>query len=90
MNVKSTVSQYGVVAVVIHWLSALLILVLMGSGFWASSLDSLLNKSAVLPLHLVTGLCILLLTLGRISWRLWADNKPEPLAMPLWQARISR
>ena len=68
MALKSTTSHYGTVAVTIHWMSALLIIALMGSGFRASGMEDPLAKVSILRLHLPLGIAILLLTFGRDGW----------------------
>ena len=56
MAAKSTTTKYGTVAATIHWLSALLILVLVGSGFRASGLEDAAAKAAVLRFHVPVGI----------------------------------
>ena len=90
MSARSTQERYGFVAVTIHWLSALLILVLIGSGFSAGGAEDVAAKSATLRLHIPLGIAVLLLTVGRIAWWGFADTKPRPTPMPGWQDRISR
>lgn len=90
MPAKSTSNRYGTVAVTIHWFSALLILVLIGSGFRASGMEDAAAKAAILQVHLPVGVAILFLTLLRIGWWFWADKKPDPVDMAPWQDRASR
>lgn len=85
MHAKSTSDHYGSVAVTIHWLSAILILVLIGSGFRAGDMGDAAAKAAVLRFHVPIGLAILLLTLARIAWWLFADKKPTSVPMSKWQ-----
>ncbi len=90
MALKSTTDHYGTVAVTIHWLSALLIVVLIGSGFRAAGIEDSAAKAGILRLHLPLGIAILLLTLGRVGWWWFADKKPASMPMPTWQDRSSR
>ena len=86
MAVKSTSTNYGSVAVTIHWLSALLILALLGSGFRASNTMDPSVKAQILSFHAPLGMTILALTLARIGWWWFADRKPDPIAgLPKWQ-----
>jgi cytochrome b561 len=89
MSVKSSTTHYGTVAIIIHWLSALLILMLIGSGFRATSMVDLVAKTTMLKLHLPLGIAILLLTIGRMGWWMFVDRKPVSLPMPRWQDRAS-
>ncbi len=90
MTLKSTKTQYGVIAVTIHWLSVILILMLIGSGFRASGIEDAVAKAAVLRLHIPLGISILLLTVARLCWWFFADTKPGSVPMPRWQDRVSR
>lgn len=83
---KSTPNRYGTVAVTIHWLSALLIFALMGSGFRAGMMTDSAAKAALLKVHVPLGIAILVLTLARLAWWKFADRKPDPVAgSPAWQ-----
>jgi len=88
---KSTPPKYGSVAVTIHWLSAILILGLLGSGFRAASLTGSAAKEAILSIHAPLGLAIAALTLLRLVWWWRVDQKPEPVADdPVWQAFVAK
>ncbi len=83
---KSTPTQYGSVAVTIHWLSAIFILVMLGSGFRAASQTDSAAKEAILMLHVPLGVLILFLTLMRLFWWWRVDQKPDPVGGdPAWQ-----
>lgn len=91
MPVKSIDSHYGSVAVSIHWLSTMLIIVLLGSGFRAAGAADPAAKAQVLAVHASIGALILLLTFARIGWWWFADRKPDPIAgAPAWQDRSAR
>ncbi len=90
MTRKSSENQYGSVAVVIHWLTALLILILLGSGFRSEAADDPAAKILFLRIHVPLGLTLLLLTLARIAWWVKVDKKPAPINMPVWQSRLSK
>ena len=83
---KSTNAKYGTVAVAIHWLSAIVIFALLGSGFCAASLAESMGKASVLTVHVSLGVLVLVLTLARVAWWLFADRKPTQTASgPGWQ-----
>lgn len=83
---KSSSTKYGSVAVTIHWLSAVAILAMLGSGFRAASLTDSAAKEAILMFHVTLGLVILVLTLLRLFWWWRVDQKPKPVAGdPAWQ-----
>lgn len=83
---KSTPTQYGSIAVTIHWLSAIAILTMLGSGFRAASMTDSAAKQAILMVHVPLGVLILLLTLFRLFWWWRVDQKPAPVSGdPAWQ-----
>ncbi|MFC3703635.1 cytochrome b [Devosia honganensis] len=88
---KSRPDQYGSVAVTMHWLSAIAILVLLGSGFGAAMTIDPAIKIMLLQLHVPLAIIVLALTLARIAWWLLADRKPAPIAgTPAWQEALAR
>jgi len=91
MPLKSTPTRYGAVAVTIHWITALLIVALLVTGFRIASLDDAAAKVAFLSFHAPTGILILLLTVLRVLWWWLADRKPAaPADDPAWQTATAR
>lgn len=91
MALKSTTDRYGAMAVSIHWLSAILILILIGSGFRAASTVDLAAKAAILRVHVPIAVGVLALTFFRIVWWWRFDRKPYPVAgSPHWQERTAQ
>lgn len=91
MSMKCKNSNYGSVAVTIHWLSALLIVALIVSGFRAANTIDPGAKVQILSLHAPLGIAILLLTLFRIVWWWRFDTKPAAVGNdPLWQVLSAR
>lgn len=90
MPMKSSHSQYGSVAVTLHWLSALLIIALMISGSRAADTIDPAAKAELLSLHAPVGITVLALTLLRLFWWWRVDVKPAPnQSDPRWQTRIA-
>lgn len=88
---KSTRTRYGSVAVTIHWLSALLILAMLGSGFTAASQTDSVAKESILTFHVSAGVLVLVLTLLRLLWWWRVDQKPDPVSGdPAWQTRSAK
>ncbi len=75
MSARSTRDAFGAVAVGLHWVSALLILVLLSVGFLMPDFEGG-TKTMAYRSHLALGALLLLLTLSRIVWRRF-DEKPE-------------
>ena len=91
MNPKSNPERYGTVAVTIHWLSAVLIFALLGSGFRAANAADAAIKAGLLRFHIPVAIFVLLLTVLRIVWWWRFDQKPLAVAgSPRWQERIAR
>lgn len=88
---KSKSDRYGAVAVSIHWISAVLILALLGSGFQAGNAMDPTAKAAFLRVHIPVAIFVLLLTVVRIVWWWRFDLKPQPVqGSPAWQERLAR
>lgn len=76
---KDSSAGYGLISILIHWLSALLILFLFGLGIYMTGLgyyDDWYHKGPAL--HISLGLIVLLLMLVRVTWRI---INPTPTAL---------
>ena len=76
MAIKSTEQGYGKVALILHWVSAMLILTMIPLGFLMQDA----GKSTELILyraHAAIEFLVLLLTVIRLVWKI-ADTKPSP------------
>lgn len=90
MLLKSSPDRYGAVAVSLHWLTVVLILILLWSGFLAGEAEGV-RKAVFLRAHVPLGVTVLLLTLFRVVW--WRRFDPLPHAaagVPVWQERLAR
>jgi cytochrome b561 len=88
MSAKSTSTQYGSVAILIHWTSALAVILTWLVGF---SVANLAAQPALLLAHIALGGLVLVLTLLRIVWWAVADKHPSaPEGEPGWQTRIAQ
>ena len=76
MGAKSTATQYGSVAILIHWASALVVIVAWGIGITLDKFSP--TPPALLVVHMVLGVLVLLLTLMRLVWFIVADRRPAP------------
>ncbi len=86
MSAKSTRTKYGSIAITIHWIMAILILVLLGSGFRAASTVVAEAKATILLVHAPVGISVLVLLILRIVWWLFFDKKPNEIGgQPRWQ-----
>ena len=76
---RSRPDRYGTIAVSIHWLSAVLIVALLGSGFRAANAVDAAAKAGALRFHIPTAIIVVLLTTLRIVWWWHFDRKPLPV-----------
>ena len=91
MSWKSTPQRYGAAPIALHWISALAVLVMLGSGLAAVNTADAAAKLGILRVHVSVGACVLVLTLMRIVWWLAIDRRPSAVAgVPGWQAAIAR
>ena len=88
---KSTHDRYGSMAVSIHWLSSILILAMLASGFVAEMAPDSAAKAAVLRFHIPVAVVVLLLTVLRLVWWWRFDRRPLPeRTSPRWQQRVAQ
>jgi len=77
-------ARYGVVAQVFHWATAILVLVafLYGPGGSEQRVYST-ARDFNRQLHETLGLCVFMLVLMRVLWRM-VDTRPSPPEVPRW------
>jgi cytochrome b561 len=91
MGLKSTSERYGAMIVMMHWLTALLMIVLIATGFRAANTVDPAAKAAILRVHVPIAIAVLALTVLRIGWWWGVDRKPDPVAgSPRWQERTAQ
>ncbi len=88
MHFKNTVNAYGWVAIVLHWILAILLIGLLALGLYMVSLPISLEKLKFYGWHKEYGLLALWLAILRLGWRL--INKTPYLALPLWEKIAAR
>ena len=82
-------NRYSVTSLVMHWLIAALILVQILLITAHEATDGPLSREFV-QIHKSLGLTILLLTLGRIGWRVLNPAIPLPVDMKRWEKVLAR
>lgn len=85
MVFKSNKTTYGIVAVSIHWITVILIIIMLGTGFRLGMTEDSVVKAAILRIHVPAGATVFLLTLSRLIWWKFFDQKPKSVPMPNWQ-----
>ena len=86
---KNTLAEYGSVSKFLHWVVAVLVLVMLMGGFFLDDIpDS--YKGTVYNIHKLTGLTILLLMVIRSVWNTF-NVKPElAFDIPAWQKLLAK
>ena len=91
MGLKSTADRYGTMILSIHWVSALLIIILLVSGFRAANRADPVAKAAILKFHIP--LAVGGAGLDRLADCVVVGLRPQAQArcrMPYWQERLAR
>jgi len=87
MTLKSQTNRYGSLAIAIHWVTAVALLAMVGSGLAADVASGEPRAVNILRFHVTAGFAVVLLTVLRILWWIFADTRPgHETNMPRWQA----
>lgn len=91
--IKNTDIHYGLIAIILHWVTALLIIGLIGLGIYMVRLPDVgfnTKKVTLVLWHKELGIWVLLLVVLRLFWR-WLNVVPElPPTVPRWQKLAAR
>lgn len=88
---KAPGARYSAVSIVLHWTLALLILwQIFFNARFADMPRTAPDRPALYALHVSFGVLILLLSLGRLGWRLANPAPPLPVTMPAWEKILAR
>ena len=83
MLLKNTNERFGAVAILFHWVMAILIIGLLALGLYMVRLPISFQKLKLYGWHKEFGLLVLALVIVRLSWRIM--NKTPKLNLPLWE-----
>lgn len=81
--------RYAPVAIVLHWLLAVLIAGQAGLGWYMMSVEDDPGSERYFDLHKSIGLTILALVLARAAWRLVHRPAELPASVPKWEVLAS-
>ncbi len=84
----STVDRYTPTAIALHWVLALMILGSLGVGATMTELPFSPQRLKLYNWHKWAGITILVLSAGRLLWRL-SHRPPADPPMPAWQRRAA-
>jgi cytochrome b561 len=68
-----------------HWITVVLVIVMMGVGVYMAGLPLSMEKIKIYNIHKSIGFCILILTVLRLFWRLQNPPPPLPETMKAWE-----
>jgi cytochrome b561 len=77
MTLKDSSAGYGLVSVLLHWASAILIAALIGLGWTFADLPRGPERDLYAGLHVSLGILFLLVALARVGWRLASGMPPS-------------
>ncbi len=90
MDIKNQAENYGLIAILLHWLMAILVIVLLVSGVYMVGLgyyDPWYNTAPWW--HKSLGLLVFILLIIKLYWRL-TNIRPAPLkSYKTWEVKIS-
>jgi cytochrome b561 len=88
MRMKNSKSNYGLIAISLHWVMAILLIALLALGLYMVGLPINLEKLKLYGWHKEYGILVLMLVTIRIVWRL--GNITPHLSLPLWEKLAAR
>ncbi len=78
--------RYSSVAMAFHWTIALLVIGNVIGGIFHDAI----GPALVMPAHKAIGITVIVLTLGRIAWRIVNPPPPAPPGRPAWEQVASK
>lgn len=88
MHITNTTKRFGIVAIVLHWVIAVLIIGLLALGLYMVNLPINLEKLKLYGWHKEYGFLVLFLAIFRLVWRL--SNQTPELTLPLLEQLAAR
>jgi cytochrome b561 len=85
MMLKNTSTAWGSVAKLLHWAGALLVIYLIGDGWWMTHMAERTGRLAAYGQHALVGYYVLLLVAVRIVWRAMNPTPALPADTLPWE-----
>lgn len=89
MQVKNTKFRYGIIAILLHWLMAILLVALIVEGLYMTRIAISPWKLKLFGWHKEYGMLVLLLVMFRIVWRI-NNTLPSLESLPHWEKIAAR
>ncbi len=90
MTDASPALKYTRVAMLVHWVMAVLVAALFVIAWFMVELPKGPQRSYYFALHKSLGLCAFALLCLRVAWRLRHRPPPLPASLSMWQAQLAR
>ena len=81
MHIKNTITEYGVISKILHWVSALLLFIQIPLGFYLVDLDFGEQRINIENIHIIIGLTIFYLVITRLLIKIF---NPTPKLEPVF------
>ncbi len=89
MQITNTKDRFGLVAILLHWLMALLLIGLVILGLYMTRIPISAQKLKFYGWHKEFGILALMFVIVRLTWRLTNTN-PSLSSLPLWERAAAR
>ena len=70
MHIKNTLTEYGLISKLLHWVSAILLLVQIPLGFYSVDLDFGTERINIENIHVIIGLSLFYLVIFRLIYKI--------------------
>ncbi len=90
MRIRNSKNHYGVIAIWLHWIIAVLIIALLALGLYMVRIPISVWKLKLYGWHKELGMLVLMLVLLRLGWRLGNIIPSLPESIPGWQKVAAR
>lgn len=81
--------RYSAPAMLLHWVTAVLVLGLLAVGLWMVGLEISRQKLVVYGWHKWIGLAVLAILVVRLAWRAIRRPPPLPVSIAPWERRAA-
>ncbi len=88
MRIKNSKDHFGFIAILLHWVMAILIIGLLILGIYMVNLPISLEKLKLYGWHKEYGILALIVVIIRLFWR-WFNTLPH-LSLPMWEKIAAR
>jgi cytochrome b561 len=89
MLIKNTTNRFGLIAILLHWIMAVLLIGLVALGLYMADMPISVQKLKYYGWHKEFGILALMLAIVRLSWRL-SNTTPSLSNLHTWERLLAR